>query len=109
MKEEGSNKGMTNLRGKFVVVTTDSKNRGVFAGILVAGGIQEEWVELERAQMAYRWPNSTVRGLLGLASHGPQEGSQITAPAPRILVNFVTSITETTPEAQAAWETCPWS
>lgn len=91
---------------KFVVVTTDFEKRGVFGGYLESktGDI----VVLSSAQNCIYWSAET-RGVLGLASHGPQEGSRIGPPVPRIELNGVTAIIDCTEEAVKQWQLQPWS
>lgn len=88
-----------------VLVTT--AHRGVFAGRLVSREETAEGyctVRLEGARCAIRW--GTTGGFLELASKGPTGGrSKIGAVAPgAIELRRVTSITECTDEAAAAWE-----
>jgi hypothetical protein len=59
-------------KNKFVVVTTDEKKRGVFAGYLKTH--DGDTVTLKDAQMAVSWSAET-RGVLGLAAIGPQPTS----------------------------------
>lgn len=89
------------------VVTTDSSRRGVFHGEVIEHDIARGTCVLKKAQMAVFWSPET-RGVLGLASIGPQCGSRITPIVPRIELNGVTAVIEATPEASAAWESQPW-
>lgn len=94
---------MTDMIGDKVVVTTE--HRGVFHGTLVSKG---DTVVLLKARCCVYW-SSTVRGFLGLASHGPDSESRITRSVPRLELEAVTSVVLCTPEANAAWEAEPWS
>lgn len=90
------------------VVTTDSSRRGVFHGQVVEYDIVHGTCVLKDAQMAVFW-SAESRGVLGLASIGPQAGSRITPIVPRIELNGVTAVIEATPTASAAWESQPWT
>lgn len=101
-------------KGKFVVVTTDSSKRGVFAGELVGSNRVKKdseimWiVKLKNARMAVYWSSAT-RGVLGLASIGPQKGSRISPSIPAIELEGVTSIMDCTEKAKKLWESEPWN
>lgn len=90
---------------RYVVVTTDINRRGVFGGILESakGGN----VVLKDARMCVYWSRDT-KGVVGLAAIGPQKGSRISAPAPRIELDGVTAIMDCTDEARKLWEAAPW-
>lgn len=91
---------------RFVVVTTDKDRSGVFGGILESHNGTD--AVLKDARMAVYWSAET-RGVLGLASIGPQSGSRITPAVPRIELNGVTSVIDCTDAAKEAWEDAPWS
>ncbi|GJL55802.1 MAG: hypothetical protein NPIRA02_29340 [Nitrospirales bacterium] len=95
------------MKKPFVLVTTDSKNRGVFAGILDSGSIESERVVLKQAHMCVMW-STDERGVFGLASHGPSDKCRITRPVPKTSINYVTSITVCTSQAEKRWRACPW-
>ena len=88
-----------------VVVTT--AHRGVFFGFL-AGGRTAKVVDLASAQMCVYW-SGDVRGVLGLASHGPSPDCKVTRPVPRITLQDVTAVMDATAEAVVAWQGRPWS
>lgn len=90
---------------RMVVVTTDSSRRGVFFGELISHDKDE--VVLKDAQMAVYWSNQT-RGVLGLASIGPQKGSRITPIIPEMELNGVTAVMDATPKAAKLWRKQPW-
>lgn len=90
---------------KFVVVTTDKDRRGVFSGFLEKK--DGDTVVLSDARMAVYWSEET-RGVLGLASIGPQQGSKITPSVPSIELNGITSVIDCTKKAQKLWEDEPW-
>lgn len=83
---------------KHVLVTT--KHRGVFAGYLEQDSAPASLV-LSRARCAIKF--GTERGFLQLASTGPTKNSRIGDEAPSVTLYDITSITETTPEAEAKW------
>ncbi len=85
---------------KAVLVTT--KHRGVFFGFILAAHELEETLVLERCRCAIRW-HSSVRGFLGLAKTGPSANCMVGAEAPRVVLHDVTSVTDCTEEAIAAW------
>jgi hypothetical protein len=92
---------------RMVVVTTDNTKRGVFFGQLIDQDDKAEVVKLKNAQMAVYWP-STTKGVLGLASIGPQKGSRISPVIPAITLNGVTSIMDVSSEAIEKWKAQPW-
>ena len=89
----------------FVLVTTDTSRRGVFAGELVRR--ENADVTLANARMAVHW-SADVHGVLGLAAGGPTSSCRISPAVPKITLNGVTSTTECTAEARKAWEAEPW-
>ena len=95
------------MKKRFVIVTTDKDRKGVFAGDLVEHDKMNNTVVLENAQMAVYWGIET-QGVLGLASSGPQNGSRITPIIPRIELNGVTSIMDTTKLAESQWKKQLW-
>lgn len=92
---------------KAVVVTTDK--RGVFFGYL-SGDHTKKTLTLDNPRMAIYW-SADVRGVLGLASSGPNGTCRIgpEKKVPRILVHGVTAVIECSPEATKAWEEATWS
>jgi len=93
---------------RMVVVTTDKDRRGVFYGELFSFNEAKQTAKLKNAQMAIYWSAKT-KGVIGLASIGPQEGSRISPPIPAITLNGVTSVMVTTDVAQKQWEAELWS
>lgn len=91
---------------RYVVVTTDANRRGVFGGILESsnGGS----VVLLDASMCVYWSSET-KGVVGLAAIGPQNGSRISPPAPRIELDGVTAIIDCTDASRMLWEAMPWA
>lgn len=91
---------------RMVVVTTDKDRRGVFFGELLSH--ENEIAILKNAQMAIYWSSET-KGVLGLASIGPQDGSRITPIVPKIEINGVTAVMDCTKEAVKKWKEMKWS
>jgi len=84
-----------------VVVTTE--HRGVFYGRLDEDADQAaRTLTLYGCRNAIYWSGS--RGFLGLASHGPEDGSKIGATAPEVLLHDITSVSRCTDAAAAVWE-----
>ena len=88
---------------KPVMVTT--LYRGVFAGLLLED--HGETVVLEDARMCVYWDTS-ARGILGLAQHGPGPSCRISPAAPRLMLRAVTAVADLTPAAWARWQEEPW-
>ena len=97
---------MAKTKIRYVVVTTNKDRRGVFFGEFQSH--KKDVVILKNAQMAVYWSSAT-KGVLGLASIGPQKGSKITPPIPSIELDGVTSIMDTTVEAVNTWKSQPWN
>lgn len=89
---------------RHVLVTTI--NRLVMMGILEAQ--EGTSVTLTEARNCLYWSNQ-VRGVFGLAAVGPDVNCRVGRAVPRISLTDVTSITDCTPEAVAAWEAEPWN
>lgn len=91
----------------FVVVTTDNEKRGAFGGTLVKHDTAKGTAILKDAHMAVFWSKKT-KGVLGLAAHGPLEGSRITPKIPEIELNGVTAVMKCTEAAKKKWRKEPW-
>lgn len=87
-----------------VVVCT--KYRGVFFGY--AADTSGETVTLNRARMCVYW-ESSLHGVLGLASDGPNNRCRVGPPVDSIELRGVTAVIEMTAQAAANWEKSPWS
>lgn len=85
-----------------VLVTT--AHRGVFFGY--AENTEGDTIKLKRGRNCIYWPQSN-KGFLGLASAGPQKGARV-GPAADIELRNITSVSECTETAVAAWESAPW-
>jgi len=79
----------------------------VFFGEIVTSNLETKLVTLKDAQMCVYWSAET-RGVLGLASKGPQKGSKVTPIIPQIELNDVTAVMTATAEAEKQWRTGIW-
>ena len=95
------------MEERWVVVTTDNTRRGVFCGILKSWDEDKCIAILNNARMAIYWSQET-KGVLGLASIGPQKGSKITPSVKQIELNGTTSIIDMSKEAVQQWEKQIW-
>ncbi len=92
---------------RMVVITTDKDRRGVFFGELVVHDATMRTCTLKHARMAIYWSRAT-KGVVGLASIGPQPGSRISPPVPSIKLNGVTAVMDASKEAASEWEAGRW-
>jgi hypothetical protein len=92
------------MEEKPVLVTT--QYRGVFFGYITEAPTNGT-ISLKRARNCVYWP-AKCKGFLGLATHGPLDGSRV-GPAADITLYGVTCVAECTPEAVELWEKHPWS
>jgi len=88
---------------KPVIITT--QHRGVFFGDLKKGTEESRTVTLTGARNAIYW--ATSKGFVELAQTGPNSKSKVGATAQRIVLHDVTSVTECTEAAAAAWRAFP--
>ena len=95
------------MKKRMIVVTTDSTRRGVFFGQLVSYDADKQYAILKDAQMAIYWSAET-KGVLGLASIGPQSGSRISPIISKIELNGVTSIMDCSDKAVEQWQKKIW-
>lgn len=99
---------MTESKEIAIIVCTDK--RGVFFGytnrtpeaIMTTKG-----VTLQRARMCVHWDAKT-KGILGLASGGPADGSRVTDEIPSITIDGVHAVLTMTDAAVARWSDPPW-
>lgn len=94
---------MTDQAERPVLVTT--AHRGVFFGY--ATDTSGDTIKLRRARNCIYWPTSN-KGFLGLAADGPKDGARI-GPAADIELRDITSVSEVTADAVAAWESDKWA
>jgi hypothetical protein len=88
--------------GTPVLVTT--QHRGVFFGRLTNYEVEREkrTVTLQNCRNVIYW--SGARGFLGLAAHGPENGSRVGSVAPVVLLHDVTSVTLCTDTATKVFD-----
>ncbi len=90
-----------------VVVTTT--HRGVFFGYIpMESPMDVKTIRLERARMCVYW-SSAMRGIMGLASIGPDAGCKIGPAVPAITLQDATSVIEVSDEAAKKWEEAAWA
>lgn len=90
-----------------VLITTDNTKRGVFMGFIDPKDADKDTLEAEEVRMAFYW-STDVKGVIGLAAHGPTKNCKITAPAKRAVLKGVTATLEVSDEAVKAWRKEPW-
>lgn len=88
-----------------VLITT--KHRGVFFGYVEDDSKLPEKIVLVNARICVYW-SSAQRGVLGLASVGPNSDCKVGLRVPRFEAWDITSVTDCTPEAAEKWEAAPW-
>jgi hypothetical protein len=102
---------MKKSRSKARAVVVCTAKRGVFFGytnetamVIITRGT----VTLTQARMCLYWSAQT-RGVMGLASIGPQPGSKIGPQVPDATCESITAVLGCADEAIVAWEKAPWS
>lgn len=90
---------MTKQKERPVVVTTT--HRGVFFGYATETG--GPTIKLRSARMCIYW-SADLRGIMGLASNGPNKNCKI-GPEADIELRDITSVMECTPSAEEKWKT----
>ncbi len=84
-----------------VLVTT--AHRGVFFGFADPSQVEsKEKIRLTGARNCIFW-SKVIGGFLGLAAAGPNADCRIGATVASVLLHDITSVTECSPEAVAAW------
>lgn len=86
-----------------VVVTTS--HRGVFFGY--TNQPSNGTITLEKARMCVYW-SPAMKGVLGLASAGPDKDCKISNPVPELELHGVTAVMQCSPEAVENWERGVW-
>lgn len=87
-----------------LLVTTE--HRGVFFGYGVP--TENKIIKLENARMCVYW-SADVKGVLGLASDGPNKNCRVGPAVPNITLQAVTSVTQVSEAATKQWESNHWS
>ena len=85
--------------GQYVIVTTEK--RGVFFGKLTRYDEEKKIAVLDECMMAIYW--GTTKGLFELADTGPTAKSKISAAAPDIQLQLVTSVIGCSAQAVEKW------
>lgn len=85
-----------------VIVTTE--HRGVFFGY--AKDTDGATISLRAARMAVYW-SADLKGIMGLASQGPNSNCKI-GPAADITLRDITSVMEVSETAEKAWVGAQW-
>lgn len=88
-----------------VLITTDHTKRGVFYGTLAQD--DGSTVVLKDARNIVYWSKET-RGVFGLASGGPADGSRVGPVVPEIKLTGVTAIVRCAPEAVERFKADVW-
>ena len=91
---------------KQVPLLITTAHKGVFFGYGVE--TTEKQITLEKVRMCIYW-SADVRGCHGLAVNGPSKNCKIGPAVPVMTIQDITSISQCTPEAAAAWEKQPWA
>ncbi len=86
-----------------VVVCT--MNKGVFFGYALE--TDGDLIVISRARMCVYW-SAAMKGVLGLASQGPNKDCKISDPVPSLELRGITCVIECTPEAAKKWEENGW-
>lgn len=92
-----------------VVICTAKK--GVFFGYTADDSqaiIERGNVTLTRPRICVYWSKET-KGILGLASIGPQSGSRISPAPPELTANEITAVIVCSDAARDKWEAMPWN
>jgi hypothetical protein len=89
-----------------VLVTT--VHRGVYFGYMTDDTTAPDKLVLTNARVAVSW-DTEMRGFLALADVGPNELCRISRHTPQITLFGISTISECTAEAAAAWNAAPWS
>lgn len=93
------------MKGKKPLVVT-TLHKGVFFGY---GEVTDgKIIRIENARMCVYW-SADVKGVLGLASSGPNENCKIGPAVPAITIQDVTAVVEASKQAEEAWNKQPWN
>lgn len=90
--------------GQAVVVCTEK--RGVFFGY--AEDTKGDRITLKGARMCVRW-TSAIKGVLGLASLGPDGSCKISPAVAELELRGITCVMTCSPESIERWESAPWA
>jgi len=98
-----NNKPKKSETKRWVILCTDENKKGVFYGNLIEFNREKDYAILEDARMIVYWCEK-VRGVLGLAKVGAINGCKASSSIPRIELNGISAIIDTTEEAQKTFE-----
>jgi len=101
-KATTSTKPKTSIE-RAVMVTT--AHRGVFFGY--ASDTSGETIKLRDGRNILYW-SADCKGFMGLAANGPTKGCRVGPPA-NIEIRNITSVTEVSATAEAAWKAGHWA
>lgn len=90
-----------------VLITTDKDKRGVFMGYINPKDVEKTVLEATDVRMCVYW-SEEVKGVLGLASTGPDKNCRITKAVPKARLHGVTAILDITDKAEKNWKKEPW-
>lgn len=93
------------MNAKPVLVTTE--HRGVFFGYVVDDSELPTKIDLKDVRNCVYWSQET-KGVLGLASTGPNKNCRIGPKVPAATLWKVTGVFKCSPEATEQWEASPW-
>lgn len=88
-------------------MTTDSSKRGVFSGLIDPADWDKENIVAEEVRMCVYW-SSDMKGVLGLASMGPNKTCKISKAVKKAHIKGVTAVVELSDEAWKKWQAEPW-
>lgn len=95
---------MSETNGERAVVIC-TKYRGVFFGY--AADTNGSTITLKRARMCVRW-EAAMKGVMGLASQGPDEDCRVSDPVESIELRGVSAVLAVSDDAILRWESGPW-
>ena len=98
---------MSEVKKVACLITTDKDKRGVFMGFIDPNDAGKEDIVAEEIRMAVMWGEAT-KGVLGLASKGPDKSCRITGAVKKGLIKGVTCVLELSEEAIKNWRKEPW-
>jgi hypothetical protein len=95
------------MKEKMAVLVT-TRFRGVFFGYTEDPMPKDGVLTLTDARNCIYW-SADLKGFLGLAAQGPSASCRVGDAAPSLTLTGVTSVAQVTPEAEARWNSAPWS
>lgn len=100
---------MKNEKAKKIacLITTDASKRGVFSGLIYPEDMGKEVLNVEEMRMCVMW-SADMKGVLGLASMGPNKSCRISKAVKRAIISGVTAVVELSDEAFKNWQKEPW-